>query len=89
MELIRAWVIRRFTFNLEIRLLMSLILSRIEKKNNLYCADNNLKHEYLLFTSHLTQINPILTSIRYQFVDSLVGIQNSHIGVTKVGNICW
>ncbi|CAG2108086.1 unnamed protein product [Medioppia subpectinata] len=83
-----TWIIRKYTFNIQIRFVMSIMLSRIQRQNSVYCADDHFKRNYVTFAQLLTPINPLLTSIRHKFVDSLVAVQNSHIGITKVGKVC-
>ncbi|CAG2108088.1 unnamed protein product [Medioppia subpectinata] len=78
-----TWIIRKYTFNIQIRFVMSIMLSRIQRQNSVYCADDHFKRNYVTFAQFLTPINPLLTSIRHKFVDSLVAVQNSHIGITK------
>ena len=86
---INAWVIRKYTFNVQIRVLTSIILSRIRAKNNLYCAEEQFKKNYVKFTELLTDLNPKLMTIRYKFIDSLVDIHKSNLGIAKVGKLCW
>ena len=68
---------------------MNIVLNNIRKKIDIYCADDSFKQNYVNFMKNLTKDNLKFNKIRLKFIDSLVSIQQSKIGFTKLPDFCW
>jgi hypothetical protein len=61
----------------------------MDKKNDVYCANDVSKQDFIKNSQKLMEIKLKLREIRDRYTDSLAAVQNSIFGIRKLGSICW
>jgi hypothetical protein len=71
-----------------VRLSNNLIARKMSQKNDIYCANENYKQNYIKNAQQIKETQE-LSSIRSKFIDTLIEIQNTNLGIGKLRTLCW
>jgi hypothetical protein len=71
-----------------VRLSNNLIVRKMSQKNDIYCANENYKQNYIKNDQQLKKIQA-LGAIRSKFTDTLIETQNTNLRIGKLGTLCW
>ncbi len=61
----------------------------MDQKNDVYCANDVSKQDFVKNSQKLMEIKLKLRELRDRYTDSLTAVQNSILGIRKLGSICW
>ena len=71
------------------RLAYNLFEKQLTKQNDLYCDSDKDREEFIKYAQKIKEYETELSQIRKQFQLSLISIQQTNLGFSKVRAFCW